>query len=97
MAKLAIIGTIEVAPGRREELLPLMLAHRERCLHDEPGTLAFEVLVPNDDEAKLLLYELYKDAAAFDDHWNGASLARVRAEAAGMIVKITGTRCTLAE
>ena len=97
MAKFAIIGTIEVAPGRRAELVPLMMAHRERCLRDEPGTLQFEVLVPNDEETKLLLYELYRDAAAFDEHWNGKSVARVREEAAGMIVKISGTRCTLAE
>jgi autoinducer 2-degrading protein len=97
MAKLAIIGTIEVAPGRRDQVLPLLMAHRRRCLEDEPGTLAFEVLVPNDDASKILLYELYEDAAAFQAHWNGPSTTRVREEAGSMIVKIYGTQCALSE
>ena len=97
MSKLAIIGTIEVMPGRREEVLPLLMAHKARCLKDEPGTLQFEVLVPNDDTTKILLYELDRDAAAFEAHWNGPSTARVREEAGSMVVKIYGTRCALSE
>jgi len=95
--KLAIIGTLEVAPGRKDEVLPLLMAHRARCLKDEPGTLQFEVLVPREDDTKVLLYEVYRDDAAFDVHWNGTSVARLREEAAGMIVKVYGTRCALAE
>ena len=97
MSKLAIIGTIEVASGRREQVLPLLMAHRARCLKDELGTLQFEVLLPNDDNTKVLLYEVYQDAAAFEPHWNGPSVARLREEAAGMIVKISGTKCSLSE
>ena len=97
MPKLAIIGTIEVAPGRRDEFLPFLMAHRARCLKDEPGTLQFEVLLPRDDEAKVHLYEVYRDDAAFDAHWNGPSTKRTREEAAGMILKISGTRCSLVE
>jgi quinol monooxygenase YgiN len=52
MAKLAVIGTIEVQPGAREEVLRAVLAHRDRCLKDELGTLQFEVLVPSEDSAK---------------------------------------------
>ena len=97
MPKLAIIGTLEVAPGRKDEVLPLLMAHRARCLKDEPGTLQFDVLVPREDDTKVLLYELYRDDAAFNVHWNGTSVARLREEAAGMIVKVYGTRCSLAE
>jgi (4S)-4-hydroxy-5-phosphonooxypentane-2,3-dione isomerase len=97
VSKLAIIGTIEVKPGSREEALPLLMAHKARCLKDEPGTLQFEVLIPNDDTTKILLYELYRDAAAFEVHWNGPSTARVRQEAGSMVVKIYGTKCVLSE
>ena len=97
MPKLAIIGTLEVAPGRKDEVLPLLMAHRARCVKDEPGTLQFEVLVPREDDTKVLLYEVYRDDAAFNVHWNGTSVARLREEAAGMIVKVYGTRCALAE
>ena len=80
MPKLAIIGTIEVTPGRRDQVLPLLMAHRARCLKDEPGTLQFEILLPNDDDTKVLLYEVYRDDAAFDVHRNGPSFARWREE-----------------
>jgi quinol monooxygenase YgiN len=98
MPKLAIIGTVEVTPGRRDEFLPLLMAHRARCLRDEPGTLQFEVLLPRDDKTKVLIYEVYRDDAAFDAHLNGASMKRVREEAGGMMVKPPyGTRCALVE
>ena len=32
MPKLAIVGTIEVAPGHRDRLLPSLMEHRARCL-----------------------------------------------------------------
>jgi len=38
MSKLVIMGTIEVAPGKRDQLVPLLAAHGARCLKDEPST-----------------------------------------------------------
>jgi quinol monooxygenase YgiN len=97
MPKFALIDTIEVAPGRTEEFVPLLMAHRARCLQDEPGTLQFEVLLPRQDTTKVMLYEVYRDEAAFDTHWDGPSLARLREEATGMMAKVSGTRCMLLE
>ena len=96
MSKLAIIGTIEVAPGRRDQLLPLLMAHRARCLKDEPEiTLQLEVLAPREDDTKVLLYEVYRDDAAFDVHRNGPSFAQWRKETADMVTKISGIRCAV--
>jgi len=97
MAKLAIIATIEIVPGHRAEVVPLLMAHRERSLKAEPGTLQFEVLLPHDEDNRVLLYEVYKDAAAFEEHRNAASIARFRQETSGMIAKISGTRCGFSE
>jgi quinol monooxygenase YgiN len=94
--KLAI-GTIEVAPGRRDQLLPLLMAHRYRCLKDEAETLPFEVMAPRKDETKLLLCKVYRDDAAFDTHLNGPSIAQFRHETAGMGVKLSVTRCAIVE
>jgi quinol monooxygenase YgiN len=93
--KLAIIGSIEIAPGRRDQLLALLMAHRARCLKDESGTLQFEVSAPYEKETKVLLYEVYQDDAAFDLHRDGPSIAQWREETAGMMVKICVTRCAL--
>lgn len=97
MSKLAIIATAEIAPGKMDEVLPLFMAHWERCLKGEPGTLQFEVLVPRDGENKVLIYEVYRDDEAFKAHWEGPSMARVRTETQGMVVNMSGTRCNLQE
>jgi quinol monooxygenase YgiN len=97
MPKLAIVATIEVAPGWRDQLVPLLVAHRARSLKDEPGTLQFDVLTPREDASKILIYEVYQDDAAFDLHFKGPSITRLREDAAGMMVGITATRCTPVE
>src|SRR5215813_12048302 len=74
--KVAIIVTIEVAPGRRDEYLRLQVEHRARCLKDEPGTLAYEVLRPQDDDNKVMVYELYADDDALYAHSVGPSIKR---------------------
>ena len=97
MAKLAIIGTVRAMPGRRNDLLPLLTAHRDRCLKDEPGTLQFEIFAARENETDVLLYELYRDDAAFESHRTGASFTRWRAETVEMVATIFGTRNTLIE
>jgi len=94
MEKLAIVGTVHVAPERRPEVVRLLMAHRSRCLKDETGTLQFEVLSPRGDETRLLIYELYRDEAAFEVHRDGASIAQWRRGSAEMGVRIEIVRCT---
>jgi (4S)-4-hydroxy-5-phosphonooxypentane-2,3-dione isomerase len=95
MPRFANVVTIEIAPGRRDQVVSLLLAHKAR-LKDEPGTLQFEVLLPKDDDMKVLSYEVYRDAAAFEAHVNGPSLAQLREETAGM-VKFHGVRCAVVD
>jgi hypothetical protein len=35
MAKFANVVTVEVSPGRRDQLLPLLMAHKARCLKED--------------------------------------------------------------
>lgn len=92
MPNLAIWATLDIAPGCIDRYLPVALAHRERCLRDEPGTLQFDVLrIPNDD-SRVMLYEVYADEAAFQAHRTGASVPQHRAEAGEMLLKVSGVR-----
>jgi quinol monooxygenase YgiN len=75
MAKLALIATVEAAPGRKHQLVASLMAHRARCLKDERGTLQMEVLTPREDVMKLLLCEVYREDGAFDVQRNGPSFA----------------------
>ena len=97
MTKLALIGTIEIAPGRKEELLAQLMAHKSRCLKDEAGTLQMDVLAPRDDDARIHVYEVYRDDAAFEEHHRGPSLAQWRALTAGMIGAFHVTKCAVVE
>jgi (4S)-4-hydroxy-5-phosphonooxypentane-2,3-dione isomerase len=97
MSKLVIMGTIEVAPGKRDMVLPLLMAHRARCLKDEPGTLQFEVVLPLEDDSRILIYEVYRDDAAFEVHRNEASIRQWREQSAGMVLRVIATRCTPVE
>src|SRR5262245_22785146 len=97
MPKFANVVTIEAAPGRRDEILALVAAHKARCLKDEPGTLQFEILLPMDDDAAILTHEVYRNDAAFETHRNGRSLAQLREEIAGMVVNLHGTRCAVVD
>ena len=96
MPKFANVVTIEVVPGQKDEVVALLLAHKAR-LKAEPGTLQFEVLLPKDDDTKIHLYEMYRDAAAFEVHLNGSSLAQWKKETAGMVVKLHGVRCAVVD
>jgi quinol monooxygenase YgiN len=97
MAKLAIVATIKTAPGKRDEYLKHLNAHRDRCLAGEPGTLRFDVLVPQKEADTVMLFELYESLEAFQAHWNGASMKQVRQDSAGLQESMTGVRCDLAE
>ena len=96
MPKFANVVTIEVAPGRRDQVVALLAAHKAR-LKSEPGTLQFEMLLPNDDDTKVLSFEMYRDAAAFEVHLKGPSLAQLLKETAGMVMKLHGVRCTVVD
>lgn len=95
MTQFAIIGTIITQSGKRAEVLEAVLRHRVRCLKEEAGIVAFEVLIPVEDETKLILYELYEDETALSAHMNGKSLLTLQGEVASKMVGLTGVQCTL--
>jgi quinol monooxygenase YgiN len=96
MSKFANVVTIEVVPGRKDQVVSLLLAHKAR-LKDEPGTLQFEVLLPKDEDTKVRIYEMYRDATAFEVHLNGPSLAQWKKDTAGMVLKLQGVRCAVVD
>ena len=108
MSKLAIFATFEVPPGTRDAALKALLEHRERCLRDEPGTLQFDVLVPDErpvlpgmpapaaNPNAIMLFEVYADRDAFAAHWNGASMAKIKASGV-KYVSMSGVPFALAQ
>jgi quinol monooxygenase YgiN len=96
-----IFGTLKYDSHEdRHKVLPSFMAHRERCLANEPGTIQFDISLPNDDDTTIMLYEVYDDEDAFQAHAKGESMQKIRAELEALGVKAsmrTVVRCTLAK
>jgi quinol monooxygenase YgiN len=99
MAKLAAVATIKIVPGKRDEYLKHLKAHGERCLATEPGTLVFNILVPQAPELAdtLMLYEVYESLEAVQAHLNGPSFKQAMQDVGALHVSMSAVRCDLAE
>ena len=95
MSKVALNVVLEFEPDSKEDILCALLAHRERCLNEEPGTIQFEVLVPSGEPTKLFLFELYTDASALSAHSAGQSISTYREEVKGKISSVKASLCSL--
>jgi quinol monooxygenase YgiN len=84
MGKLALVATIKTVPGKRDECLKHLKAHAQRCLATEPGTLKFEILVPQEEADTVVLYEAYASPEAFEAHWNGLSKQQAERDFRGL-------------
>lgn len=97
MVKLAVVATIKTAAGKRADYLKHLNAHAQRCKATEPGTLVFEILVPNEEADTVMLYEVYASSEAFDAHLSGASIQQMKRDSAGLQVSLHGVLCDLTE
>jgi quinol monooxygenase YgiN len=97
MAKFAIVATVKTVPGKRDEYLKHLKAHAQRCLPTEPGTLKFEILVPQKEADTIMLYEVYASPEAFEAHWTGQSMQQAKQDTTGLQVSLSGVRCDFVE
>ena len=61
------------------------LDENAKAARSEPGCKQFEVLVDPKDSSRLMLYEVYKDEAAFEEHQKGAAFKKYVAEAVPLL------------
>ena len=54
--------------GTFERFRKLIVENARASLRDEPGCRQFDVVIPGGDADRVLLYEIYDDAAAFEVH-----------------------------
>jgi quinol monooxygenase YgiN len=68
LATFVVIARITLQPGVRAAFLRVAAADAGESLAKEAGCIAFNVLVPEDDEIFVVFHEIYRDRAAFDLH-----------------------------
>lgn len=94
MSKIAIIAEFTTTPGKFDSFLERMKVHAAAS-RQEPGCLRFDVVIPQDSENRVMLYELYQDQAAFDFHAGTERLKAHRKATADWTAERKVTVCEL--
>jgi autoinducer 2-degrading protein len=92
---LGLVVSLRVKPEQRERFLAGIKENAASSVRDEPGCLRFDVLEDEADPNHFLLYEIYRDDAAFQAHREAPHFARWRQVAEGMFTEQVPTRLTL--
>jgi (4S)-4-hydroxy-5-phosphonooxypentane-2,3-dione isomerase len=61
------------------------LAENAAAARKEPGCTQFDVVVDPKDAAQVMLYEVYADEKAFEEHQKGAAFKKYIAEAVPLL------------
>ena len=92
MSRIALVVEFKVKPGKREDFLKVIRGHAAGTKQDEPGCLQFDVLIPDEGENTVMLFEMYKDDAAFGVHVNSPRLKATRSAYEGLYESRTITK-----
>lgn len=82
-------------PGAREAFRPLMDANARESARTEPGCRRFDVLEPAGEDDRILLYEIYDDRAAFDEHARSAHYQSFDKASGDLVARKVVTMCHL--
>jgi quinol monooxygenase YgiN len=100
LARIGIIVEFHIKPGYFAAFNAHIRDHASRTLAEEEGCERFDVLQPltpegAPDETKLMLCEVYRDAAAFEVHRNGPRMPSVGERSKPMLDGRVLTMCAM--
>jgi quinol monooxygenase YgiN len=93
MSRIMIVVEFEVKPEHRNQFIELLKGHAQRS-RTEDGCQQFDVLVPQEDQSRVLLVEAWRDQAALDVHSKAPTMAKLRESYQPWLVSRQATRCT---
>ena len=85
----AVFVTLEIKPDHLDAFIPRMHQQAEDSLAREPNCGIFEIWLDGKTPNRVQLYEVYMDAAAFDDHLQSAHFKDFDSTVAPMIASKT--------
>ena len=80
---------LEIDATKLDAFLPLMAQNAAASVRDEPGCRQFDVCQDPDKPARMFLYEVYDDRAAFDAHLATPHFIAFDEATTGMIISKT--------
>ena len=75
---------IRIKPENVDKFMPKALENAAAA-RKEPGNRAFDVCVDPADKTKVMLYEVYADEKAFEEHQKGEAFKKYLAEAVPLL------------
>lgn len=96
MSGYAIIVDFRLKPGALDAFRRLIDANARLSLETEAGCRRFDVLEPQEERDRVVLYEIYDDEAAFAAHARSRHFEMFDLESAPLVLAKTVTHCTLA-
>lgn len=85
VGRFTIIVTFDMSEANLAAFMPLMLENAETSRRVEPGCERFDVLRVPALPGRIVLYEIYRDRAAFDAHCSSDHFKRFDAATAHMV------------
>lgn len=85
MSGFVIIVDFRVKPGAQAAFRQLIDANATASVRDEPGCRRFDVVEPEGEPDRILLYEIYDDLAAFEDHCRTPHFLSFEAQSAPLV------------
>ena len=84
-APYVIMVDFRLHEGALARFRPLIDANARASVLNEPGCRRFDVVEPIGEADRILLYEIYDDAAAFDEHVRSAHFLEFDAACASLV------------
>jgi autoinducer 2-degrading protein len=75
---------IKIKPENLDKFMT-MVRENAAAARKEPGCKQFEVLVHPEDKTRVMLFEVYNDQKAFEEHQAGAAFKKYLAEAVPLL------------
>lgn len=91
MGSYVVIVDFRVKPGALAAFRRLIDANARISAQAEPGCRRFDVVEPENEADRVLLYEIYADRAAFEAHMRTDHFLRFDADSAGLVTAKTIT------
>ncbi len=89
MTGYVILVDFLLKPGRKAEFRHAIDANARSSCKTERGCRRFDVVEPRDEPDRIVLYEIYDDRAAFEEHLKTPHLAAFEAASKDLVTKKT--------
>jgi autoinducer 2-degrading protein len=90
-----VVVDFQLKPGMRPQFRCLIDANADASVKNEPGCIQFDVLEPEGEGDRVLLYEIYGDEAAFDAHRQTEHFRVFNSASESLCLQKSVTRCAL--